>query len=91
VLLQGAFYATPILYPLSLVPLWAAKLLILNPMAQIIQDSRHVLVTSETQTIYDLYGGDAWIWAIPIGLTVIIALLSARYFRSRSRYFAEEV
>jgi len=91
VIMQGAFYATPILYPLSLVPDKAAKILLLNPMAQIIQDARYVLVTTKTQTIYQLYGGDKWIWAIPLSATLIIVILAAIYFRSRSKYFAEEV
>jgi len=91
VIMQGAFYATPILYPLSLIPHRAAKVLILNPMAQIIQDGRYVLVTTKTQTISQVYGGDKWVWAIPLGMTAVIAILSAAYFRSRSKYFAEEI
>ena len=91
VIMQAAFYATPILYPLSLIPHSAAKFLILNPVAQIIQDARHVLITTQTQTIYQVYGGDKWIWAIPLGLTGTVVLLAAIYFRSRSKYFAEEV
>jgi ABC-2 type transport system permease protein len=91
VIMQGAFYATPILYPLSLVPNEAAKILLLNPLAQIIQDARHVLVTNKAQTIYQLYDGDKWIWAIPLGASLIAVVLSMAYFRSRSKYFAEEV
>ena len=45
VCMQAAFYAVPILYPLTLVPARYARLLILNPIAQIIQDARYVLVT----------------------------------------------
>lgn len=90
VIMQGAFYATPILYPLSLIPVAAAKILILSPIAQIIQDARYVLVTKDTDTIYTLYG-NVWVWAIPIGITLITALLAATYFRKRSEYFAEEV
>lgn len=91
VVLQGAFYATPILYPLSLIPDRAAKILLLNPMAQIIQDARHVLVTPRAQTIYQMYGGDRWIWTIPLGASLVMVVLAATYFRSRSKYFAEEV
>ena len=43
VFMQAAFYATPILYPLSLVPKGWARILVLSPMAQIIQDARYVL------------------------------------------------
>jgi ABC-2 type transport system permease protein len=91
VIIQGAFYGTPILYPLSLIPHRAAKFLILSPMAQMIQDARHVLVTPDAQTIYQIYGGDRWVWAIPLGTTLIMAILAATYFRRRSKFFAEEV
>ena len=91
VIMQAAFYATPILYPLTYVPHRYAKLMLLNPMAQIIQDGRHVLVTPASQTIGDFWGGDKWIWAFPIGFSLIIAGLASMYFRGRSKYFAEEV
>lgn len=91
VIMQAAFYATPILYTLTIVPHHFAKYLILNPMAQIIQDARYALVTPKTQTIYQVYGGDKWIWLIPVGLTLLIVILASTYFRKRSKFFAEEV
>jgi ABC-2 type transport system permease protein len=90
VIMQGAFYGTPILYPLSRIPHNAAKLLILNPVAQIIQDARRVLVTPAATNIGDLYGS-FWAWLIPIGLVVLVAIMAASYFRGQSNYFAEEV
>lgn len=90
VILQAAFYATPILYPLSLVPEKAAKFLLMNPAAQIIQNARHMLITPKTQTIGSVFM-DLWWYAIPIGLTLFIAALSALYFRKQSMHFAEEV
>lgn len=90
VIVQGAFYATPILYPLSLVPENAAKILLLNPIAQIIQDVRYVLVTPETQTIAELYGSRT-IRFVPLAMAAILVVVAAWYFRSRSKYFAEEV
>ena len=91
VTIQAAFYATPILYPLSRIPHSFAKFLILNPFAQVIQDSRYVLITHSTETISTIYGGDRWIWAIPIGLTCVLAVITSTYFRRRSKSFAEEV
>ncbi len=92
VILQMAFYATPILYKLSIIPHHYAKILILNPMAQIIQDARWALIKpAHTDTIYQVYGGDRWIWAIPLSLTLVIVVLGGVYFRSRSKYFAEDV
>lgn len=90
VLIQAGFYATPILYVLSQVPHQFAKILILNPLAQIIQDARHALVTPQTATIYQVYGGDKWIWLIPISLTIIVTVFAALYFRKQSKSFAEE-
>lgn len=91
VVMQAAFYATPILYPLSLIPLEAARFLMLNPMAQIIQDSRYVLITPATDTLYQVYEGNWLVWLIPVGFTLVVAVVASRYFRSRSKYFAEEV
>lgn len=91
VIIQAAFYVTPILYPLSRIPHSVAKFMILNPFAQVIQDSRYVLITHSSETISTIYGGDRWIWCIPIGLTLILFTLTSTYFRKRSKSFAEEV
>lgn len=91
VIMQAAFYATPILYPLSRIPHEYARFLILNPMAQIIQDARYALITPQSETIYQVFGGDKWIWAIPLGVSLATVLLATTYFRKRSKFFAEEV
>lgn len=93
VVMQAGFYGTPILYLLnnSKVPHRAAELIMLNPMAQIIQDARYVLVTPQTQTIGHAFGGKAWIWCAPVVLTVLVAGAASLYFRKRSKFFAEEV
>lgn len=91
--IQGAFYATPILYPLSLVMQQselAAKLLMLNPMAQMIQDARYLLITPQTVTVYELFQ-NYWYAYIPfiiVGLSVIAASI---YFKKSSKSFAENV
>lgn len=90
VIVQGAFYATPILYPLTQVPISAAKIIMINPVAQIIQDIRYILVTDQTQTISSIYGNPA-MRMVPIAITLLCAVFAALYFHSRSRYFAEEV
>ena len=90
VIMQGAFYATPILYPLAIVPPGAAKVLMLNPVAQIIQDARWSLVTPETATMTTVFG-TSWARMLTIGMTVVLAAISMWYFRSRSPMFAEEV
>jgi ABC-2 type transport system permease protein len=92
VAMQAGFYATPIIYPLSRISYHRVReMLLLNPMAQIVQDSRYILVTHSTSTIYQEYGGDRWIWLIPISITLLVVFLGGRYFRRHSKYFAEEV
>lgn len=89
VILQAAFYATPILYPLSLIPPKYARILMLNPMAQIIQDARYALITDQTVTITQLFG-TPWVRVIPVGITLVLTITSLLYFRRRSPSFAEE-
>ncbi|MEJ0072815.1 MAG: ABC transporter permease [Candidatus Saccharibacteria bacterium] len=91
VIIQAGFYATPIFYLLDRLPHRFAKFVILSPMAQIIQDARHSLITNQSATIYQVYSGDKFIWLIPIGITLLIAGAAAAYFRSQSRSFAEEI
>ncbi|MBA3757270.1 ABC transporter permease [Candidatus Saccharibacteria bacterium] len=90
VIMQAAFYITPILYPLSLLPENAAKIIMLNPMAQIIQDMRYVLVTDKTLTMSGVYNSH-YIRAVPVGVTILLVVIAAVYFKKRSRYFAEDV
>lgn len=90
VIMQGAFYATPIIYPINIIPPLAAKILILSPPAQIMQDLRHIIVTPHTATIGTIYGNE-WMRLVPIAFVVLFAVFAMWYFRSRSKYFAEEV
>lgn len=92
VAVQAGFYATPIIYPLSRIPYHHIReLLLLNPIAQIIQDARYLLVTPSATTIAQEYGGDKLIWGIPVMIALLLVFLGAWYFKSRSKYFAEEV
>ena len=90
VVLQAAFYATPILYPLSMVPTNVAKVMLMNPMAQIIQDFRYWLITPDTVTFEQLFGSGLY-RIIPFAITLLTAIVALWYFRKRTMYFAEEV
>jgi ABC-2 type transport system permease protein len=90
VVLQGMFYATPIFYPLTQVPGKAAKLIMLNPAAQIIQDMRHAIVSPKSPVI-TTYWSSPYIRLVPIILAVLIAIAAAIYFRKRSKFFAEDI
>jgi ABC-2 type transport system permease protein len=89
VVLMAGFYAAPIIYPLSLVPAKYARFLLLNPMAQIIQDSRYALVTDQTLTITQLFS-TPWVRVIPVGIVLVLVVTSVAFFRRQSPSFAEE-
>lgn len=97
VIMQAWFYATPIIYPLTQLInvgwLSVAKLvLMLNPIAQIIQDARYLVVTTQTETIWGLVGQQYWLLKlIPLLIIAIVLLVGVTVFRRRSPYFAEEL
>lgn len=93
IFMQAAFYLTPILYSLTFVTeksIGVAKLQLLSPMGQIIQDARYLLVTPQTVTHEQLFHS-GWYRLIPILATVVFVCVAAWYFRRQSPKFAEEV
>ena len=93
VLIQALFYAIPIIYPISMVAstsIVAAKIILLNPISQAIQDIRFGLITHETITTWN-YIANPVIDTIPIFITFAVLSIGAVVFRQKSKFFAEEV
>lgn len=97
VIMQAWFYATPIIYPISeltargLVSVGKA-ILLFNPMAQIIQDARYVMITPQTETIWNYLGqGTPWLRLIPFIITLTVFAIGAIVFRRHSLNFAEDL
>ncbi|MEX0748997.1 MAG: ABC transporter permease [Candidatus Saccharimonadales bacterium] len=89
VMLQGMFYLVPLLYPLSMIPNeLARKFIMLNPLAQIVQDSRAVLTHSGTTTVYDIF---SVFWVVPFIIIVVMVVVSTLFFKKESINFAENV
>ena len=95
VLTQALFYAVPIIYPISMVAttsVAAAKIILLNPIAQVIQDLRYCIVTKEAVTTWNYVGEEHFFWKfIPIIIVIAILMLGSWYFRKKSKKFAEEI
>lgn len=91
--LQAGFYATPILYPLTMVaaisPL-ATQVMILNPVAQIIQDARYFAITKDSLTVASIYG-TGLMYLVPVAIVLLLAVVSVIYFKKKSPTFAEEI
>lgn len=93
VFMQAMFYAVPIIYPLTKVSAeWPeiAKFMLLNPVAQAIQDIRYYAITPEAQTLETL-GHHGLIAAVPIVIAFATFVGAIIYFKRRSPHFAEQV
>jgi ABC-2 type transport system permease protein len=91
VILQAGFYLTPILYPLALITnLSFQKLILINPMAQAIQDARWSSISHETLTPNTIFAG-GWYMYIPFLIVGVVLVGGLGYFKRESRYFAENI
>ncbi|MEY8442720.1 ABC transporter permease [Lactococcus ileimucosae] len=95
VIMQAGFYGTPIIYPITQIStnhLEVAKIQMLNPMAQIIQDMRYVLTFSNNTnpTLWQLWDNPVVI-AVPYVLSVFVFGLGLCVFNKNANKFAEIV
>jgi ABC-2 type transport system permease protein len=91
VVLQAGFYLTPILYPLSRITnVTFQKLILLNPMAQALQDARYILVTKKTIIPNHIFTG-GWYEYIPLLIVILFLFIGVTYFKKESKYFAENI
>lgn len=89
--LQAGFYVTPILYPLTLITnIDYQKILLINPVAQAIQDGRYALVTHQTLTTTQVFG-HAYYRIIPVGICIFVLIGGVLYFRKNAKSFAENL
>lgn len=93
VISQTIFYFTPIIYPPSMVAdmsVAAAKVIMVSPIAQIVQDARHSLVTYETETIWNFIE-NPYIQIAPIVFVVVIFVLATIYFKRNTSRLTEMI
>lgn len=90
VALQVLFYAVPIIYPLTLPPQRIREIISVNPLAQILQDIRWLMITPDTVTTRDVFHSQ-WGRFGPMLIVLGVAVLGGWYFRRSSKNFAEEL
>lgn len=93
IIMQGLFYGSAVIYPVSMIVSMnekAAAILLLNPVAQAIQDARHYLISENNLNLYAV-SGSVWVSFIPIFIVFITFIIGAAYFRKKSPSFAENV
>jgi ABC-2 type transport system permease protein len=86
---QAMFYASAVVFPLSSTFLSTRdrQILALNPVAQIIEDSRHALVTPEALWTVNIL--PSWTAAIPLLVVLLSVAVGYRVFQRLSPRFAE--
>lgn len=89
IFLQAGFYASAIIYPLTLVPSEFHKWFFMNPIVQIIQDARFAIATDTTITIWSTI--QSALILIPFMIIIAITIIGGLYFKARSKYFAEDI
>jgi len=91
VVLQALFYATPILYPIELLAAHSptlAKIALMNPIAALIQEARHLLVGAPSLT--DALGSTALV-AGPVAILIGVTWLGFWVFDRMAPRAAEEL
>lgn len=88
VLLQFLFYTSAIIFPFSIIPRVYQPFAALNPMAQVVEDMRHVLVSRAAPWSSDIVGG---LLVVPILIACGSLLFGRLIFRRLSRRFGERL
>ncbi|WP_104929351.1 ABC transporter permease [Streptococcus suis] len=91
VFMQAGMYATPIIYSISFVlkkSELAAKVIMLNPMAQIIQDMRYFVIDRANLPVWQVIENKA-IVLIPYVIPIIVFVIGVNVFNKHSKKFAE--
>jgi ABC-2 type transport system permease protein len=89
VALQILFYASAIIFPLSVVPSKYIPYLLINPIAQIIQDARYLLITKQALIPAQVLHFP-WV-LLPYLIPLVIFVLGYTYFNRTAARFAEEI
>ena len=92
VIMQAGMYGTPIIYSITYIlqsgQETIAKVLMLNPMAQIVQDIRHFVVFEGNVRGWDLINNKG-LALIPYFLPFLIFAIGLLIFKKNAKYFAE--
>jgi ABC-2 type transport system permease protein len=88
---QLLFYASPIFYPVELLPGWAQRVTFLNPFVQVMQDVRSILIPSDEivtpQDVFHSSGGRL----LPVAIAASTLLLGFFLFSRDAPWMAERV
>jgi len=91
VALPMAFYATPVLYPIEVIPNEQLRHLVMcNPLAAIIEQARHALIDPHAPSAAEAIGGAPYL-VIPLGVIVGAVALGYWIFDRSAPHIAEDL
>ena len=91
VILQVLLYASPVIYAIETIDSRGAqKILMLNPLAAIMQQMRHALIDPTAMSAATAAGGTIRL-LIPVAITVVLVVLGLWYFNREAPRIAEEL
>ena len=95
VVLQITFYATPIFYPVELLLYekdlpTVAHVLMLNPFAAILQETRHLVIDPSHASLSEAIGGTVYVLA-PLAVLALAVYVGFRVFDREAPRVAEEL
>ena len=90
VALQMLFWGTPIIYTIESVPEDFQELIMMNPLATLIQQGRHWLVPESTESAAGALGEPALL-LVPLAVSAAIVGLSVWAFRRAQPHMAEDL
>lgn len=92
IFLQGGFYASVIIFPITMIPESVRDYFYINPIVQMVQDARNFILGSSAgvETLW-VDVDSIWLMIAPFAVILFFAVLGAWYFKRRSPYFAEDV
>jgi ABC-2 type transport system permease protein len=83
------FWTSPIIYPVELLPDWVQPAVFFNPLVQIMQDVRVIVLGSDVRTVTEELG--AFGHVAPLGVTAVLLAVALVLFRHEERSFAERI
>lgn len=90
VLATALFYATPVLYPIEIVPERFHDIILANPLTPIFIELRHLVIDNSAPTALDAASG--WLGLLPAFIiTVVLCLVAVRVFSREAPRIAEEL
>ena len=90
--LQAGMYSTPIIYSITYIiqrgHTGVAKIMMMNPIAQVVQDLRHHIVFDGAIISWDIYD-NKWMVAVPYLISIVVFIIGFTIFKKNSKKFAE--